>query len=71
VTKLQNKTDVGKFAILAIWKHCDAVTGQITRQRWVLVAEVTLETSWRFLTARFTNLGGFEEILRISIKRMP
>jgi len=36
VTQLWNENEVGKFATLAIWKHCDATVSQTTCRRWLL-----------------------------------
>ena len=36
VTQLYNESEVGKFATVAIWKHCDAIVSQNTYGHWLL-----------------------------------
>jgi len=41
VTQLQNENEVGKFASLAIWKHCDATVSQTICGNWLLKTQAT------------------------------
>jgi len=60
VTQLQNHRVVGTFVALRFLKHCYAAVNQTTSDAYCWRQKRSVETSLRFIIARFANLGDLD-----------